>query len=855
MSTFLRPDGDITTTGVSSGTFADIDETTASDADFILGGENTAVTYECSLTNPSGTPGAGTTTVRYRAAKFRVGALATGGNTLTLTVSVYQGATLIATDPTTRTLDGAWNDYSWTPDMSSVTDWNDLRLRFVSPASAGNATNRRALAVSWTELQAPAVPAGFTLTADTVSFALTGHDAGLVVARRLTADTSSFALTGHDAELLADRTLTADTATFALTGSDADLSHTPVGSTGAGGVWLSRPRVGPIDLKDPIEWDHPPNQGLRLALVGVPGLTGGGRWPDLTGRSAGGTLVNGPTWAVGNRGVGVRFDAGISSRYVEVPDADHLDVTTEGTVSAWVRIDSLPATNAVQIVAAKGGNYILRFANSSGETDGVPALSAIYFDGTNVRRRPFPNSSTGEFHVAMVISGNDIVGTYINGVESGGTTSTWFGSSRTLTSPLTIGGVPGNEGFDGIIYDVSYYGRALSAAEIATLCREPHSLDRDPRFRRPPALSWFYGSSGATALSLIANTGSFALTGHDVGLSIGRTLTADTGTFALTGNDAGLLLGRRLTADTGSYTLTGHDAGLLAARTLTADAASYTLTGHDAELVYTPAGAFTLTADVGTFSLTGHDAGLTVSRLLTADTATYTLTGHDAELIYTPVGAFTLTVDTGTFALTGHPAGLTVARTLTADTGTFTLTGHDANLVYTPAGSLLLTADTGSFTLTGHDAGLRVTRRLVADTAAYTLTGQAANLVYSRRLVADIGSFVLTGHSAGLTADRRLAASLGEFTLTGNDAGLSTGFAIQANAGAFALTGHAATFATTRILGADAATFALTGNAAGLLYSEAPTEGFRINGRIGVNGRFGGTIGGGGQIGGTIGSP
>lgn len=154
---FLRPDGNVTQTSFTGG-FAEIDEVTASDADFAYGTNNTAATLEVSLSNPAETPGSGTTTVRYRVAKTNAGVLDGGGNSCTVTASVYQGVTLISADAA-RTVTGTWTDYSWTPSMASVTDWNDLRLRFVTSASGGTAASRRGGAVSWAEAEVPAAGA------------------------------------------------------------------------------------------------------------------------------------------------------------------------------------------------------------------------------------------------------------------------------------------------------------------------------------------------------------------------------------------------------------------------------------------------------------------------------------------------------------------------------------------------------------------------------------------------------------------------------------------------------------------------------------------------------------------------
>lgn len=84
--------------------------------------------------------------------------------------------------------------------------------------------------------------------------------------------------------------------------------------------------------------------------------------------------------------------------------------------------------------------------------------------------------------------------------------------------------------------------------------------------------------------ALIADAGSFVLTGSDAGVLHKRVLGADAGSFSLAGQDAGLVAIRRLSADAGSFTLTGSAAGLLKGFHLGADSGTFTLQGSDASL-------------------------------------------------------------------------------------------------------------------------------------------------------------------------------------------------------------------------------------------------------------------------------
>jgi hypothetical protein len=157
MAQFGRPDADVTNTGTNG--FAAIDESVASDADFWWGDNNVAEELEVSLSNVSDPLLSTGHTFRYRIAKTNAGTVDGGGNAVTVTARLMQSTTQIATD-TAKTADGTWTQYSFTlseAQANSITDYNDLRLEFVTSASGGAPSARRGGAVSWAELEVPNV--------------------------------------------------------------------------------------------------------------------------------------------------------------------------------------------------------------------------------------------------------------------------------------------------------------------------------------------------------------------------------------------------------------------------------------------------------------------------------------------------------------------------------------------------------------------------------------------------------------------------------------------------------------------------------------------------------------------------
>jgi hypothetical protein len=137
----------------------------------------------------------------------------------------------------------------------------DLFLTAYAPNKAWSDDQAKALTSNpWLVFEAPPLilsvsgaPAGYTLTAASASFsvtgntaalkadrklaatqatfALTGNATGLKVGRKLAAATQTYAVTGNAAGLTAQRKLSAVVATYALTGIDAALTYSPLAKT------------------------------------------------------------------------------------------------------------------------------------------------------------------------------------------------------------------------------------------------------------------------------------------------------------------------------------------------------------------------------------------------------------------------------------------------------------------------------------------------------------------------------------------------------------------------------------------------------------------------------------------------
>lgn len=157
-----------------------------------------------------------------------------------------------------------------------------------------------------------------------------------------------------------------------------------------------------------------------------------------------------------------------------------------------------------------------------------------------------------------------------------------------------------------------------------------------------------------------SSSGSFVVAGADASLvytPLGSyDIIANAGSYSVTGSDAGLRVSRRLAADAGAVAVTGVSAAVTAHRRLASEAGSVALTGVDASLTY---GSETvLAADAGSVGVTGSDASLKVSRQLAAGAGATAVTGADATFLYDRVMALVA----GAFSVTGIAATLTVGE-------------------------------------------------------------------------------------------------------------------------------------------------------------------------------------------------
>lgn len=176
-----------------------------------------------------------------------------------------------------------------------------------------------------------------------------------------------------------------------------------------------------------------------------------------------GTVNGTANWSTRCNGVGT-FDFNGSTNYISVSNASQYQPNTALTIAGWIRGDAWGSGADVDTILRKGeanpNNYALAISDGKVELllDGNDSLG---FRGNTLL-------TTGEwYHVAATWDGSN-VRIYVNGVLDT-TPASRTGTINTDTRSLYIGGTIGGDLFDGMIYDVRVYNRALLPEEVVEL--------------------------------------------------------------------------------------------------------------------------------------------------------------------------------------------------------------------------------------------------------------------------------------------------------------------------------------------------------------------------------------------------
>ncbi|MAE63123.1 MAG: hypothetical protein CMJ18_02520, partial [Phycisphaeraceae bacterium] len=171
-------------------------------------------------------------------------------------------------------------------------------------------------------------------------------------------------------------------------------------------------------------------------------------------------------WTVGQLLSALEFDG--TNDYIEVPDNAVFHVTSALTVTAWIKADAWPSGHRVAVILRKGeGNpNNWQFAVK----DGRVTLYLDESDGDGVSADTVLNSGQW-YHVAATWDGTTIK-LFVDGAIDNGSGDARAAPILTDDRAIYLGGRGGTDKHDGVLDDVRFYDRALSAAEIRVIYEE-----------------------------------------------------------------------------------------------------------------------------------------------------------------------------------------------------------------------------------------------------------------------------------------------------------------------------------------------------------------------------------------------
>lgn len=176
---------------------------------------------------------------------------------------------------------------------------------------------------------------------------------------------------------------------------------------------------------------------------------------DSSGNGLNGQAINGATPVPAQVCNGASLNG---ASYINIPDNSLLDINDELTVTAWIRPDTIPASELKTIVS-KDENFEFHI-NSAGQLYWWWSWATLTTSGT-------PMTSGNWYHVAIVYSdASDLQEIYIDGALRA--SSNRSGTLQLNNDPLQIGADQGisNRVFDGLIDEVRVYNGALSSTQV-----------------------------------------------------------------------------------------------------------------------------------------------------------------------------------------------------------------------------------------------------------------------------------------------------------------------------------------------------------------------------------------------------
>lgn len=187
----------------------------------------------------------------------------------------------------------------------------------------------------------------------------------------------------------------------------------------------------------------------------------------------GGTAAYMPTWTIGKLGGGLSFD-GIND-YTTAANNSLFLPSTDMTFAGWIKLNQTASAKAEDIIlfrkshsASPWQSYQLYIAAADNKVNFQWITTGqVYYGATSTTAL----TTTGTWYYLVVVVKNATpMKIYLNGADNTSSGSTTSGTIFISNGSLTVGAADYNQKrLDGLMDDVRFYNRALTAAEVTTL--------------------------------------------------------------------------------------------------------------------------------------------------------------------------------------------------------------------------------------------------------------------------------------------------------------------------------------------------------------------------------------------------
>ncbi|MDX2109175.1 MAG: LamG-like jellyroll fold domain-containing protein [Verrucomicrobiota bacterium] len=216
----------------------------------------------------------------------------------------------------------------------------------------------------------------------------------------------------------------------------------------------------PLPIPEVLHLTLDENQGQTAADTASDSTVNNGTRYEGTNPA---TSANGPAWATGHSGSGLRLDG--SNDSLRVADADNLELTGSFTLALWVKLDAsaLNSSTAMRLMAKK---------NTASDNNGYewyyqPSTKRLRFYGSgssNYAQATLALALNDQWHHLLVAVSGTSVAFYLDGTALT-VSDPSIDAPAANTQPLTIGRLGSGSYFKGTVDDVRIYNRLLSATD------------------------------------------------------------------------------------------------------------------------------------------------------------------------------------------------------------------------------------------------------------------------------------------------------------------------------------------------------------------------------------------------------